>query len=90
MNKAELIRSISTGAGVSQATATKMLTSMKEAIENAITHGEKVAVRGFGTFSVSDHSARRCRHPITGEVMQAKAYRTVRFTPSAEIKSNLN
>ncbi|GEO26860.1 DNA-binding protein HU-beta [Alicyclobacillus acidoterrestris] len=90
MNKAELVKSIATGAGVSQSVADKMLAALQETIENALVHGDKVAVRGFGTFLISDHSARRCRHPVSGEVMQAKAYRTVRFVPAAQIKSQLN
>ncbi len=90
MNKSELIKSIATGANVSPAVANKMLTALQETVSNVLAHGDKVTVRGFGTFAISDHAARRCRHPVSGEVIQAKAYRTVRFTPSAEIKGRLN
>ncbi|KPV45718.1 hypothetical protein AN477_00615 [Alicyclobacillus ferrooxydans] len=90
MNKTELIKSIAVGSGVSKGVAAKMLTSLQDAVTNAVTHGDKVSIRGFGSFAISDHAARRCRHPHTGEVMQAKAYRTVRFVPSSEIKSCLN
>ncbi|PWI55179.1 HU family DNA-binding protein [Sulfoacidibacillus thermotolerans] len=90
MNKTELIKSIAVGAGVPQATASKMLASLQQAVENALQHGEKVSVRGFGSFTIADHSARRCRHPQSGEVMMAPAYRTVRFVPASQIKSQLN
>ncbi|QSO50832.1 HU family DNA-binding protein [Alicyclobacillus curvatus] len=90
MNQSELIKSIAIGANVSPAVANKMLTALQETVQNVLSHGEKVSLRGFGTFTISEHSARRCRHPVTGEVMQAKAYRTVRFVPAAQIKSQLN
>ncbi|GEO27480.1 DNA-binding protein [Alicyclobacillus hesperidum subsp. aegles] len=90
MNKTELIKSIAVGANVPQGTAAKMLQSLQDAVTNAITHGDKVSIRGFGSFAISDHAARRCRHPVSGEVMQAKAYRTIRFVPAAQIKSQLN
>ncbi|MFD1674942.1 HU family DNA-binding protein [Alicyclobacillus fodiniaquatilis] len=90
MNKAELIKSVATGANVSQAVAGKMLTTLQEAIENALIHGDKVSVRGFGTFAISDHAARYYHHPQTGETKMARSYRTVRFVPSGEIKSRLN
>ncbi|MFB5191703.1 HU family DNA-binding protein [Alicyclobacillus fastidiosus] len=90
MNKTELIKSIATGANVPQAVAGKVLTALQESIENALMHGEKVSVRGFGSFTISEHSARRFHHPATGEKLMAAAFRTVRFTPSTQIKSSLN
>lgn len=90
MNKTELIKTIATGAGVSQPIAAKMLNALQESIENALQNGKKVSIRGFGAFEVSQHAAKRCRHPQTGEAMVARAYRTVRFVPSSEIKGRLN
>lgn len=90
MHKPEMIKSIATGAGVSQATADKMLKAMQESVQNALQHGEKVALRGFGTFVISDRAARRYLHPYTGEKKIASAYRTVRFVPSSQTKSQLN
>lgn len=90
MNKSELIKSIAIGANVSPAVAGKMLTAMQESIQHALTHGEKVSVRGFGTFTISDRAARHFYHPVKQESMMAPAYRTVRFIPSREFKSNLN
>lgn len=90
MNKTELIKSTATYANVSPWVASKMLTALQKTVQNVLSHGEKVSLRGFGTFTISEHSARRCRHPKTGEIIEAKAYRTVRFVPSSEIKSQLN
>jgi DNA-binding protein HU-beta len=89
MNKNELIKAIAKGAGVTHSQAAKMLTAMQETVSNALLHGGKVAIRGFGTFKVSDHCARKYHHPQTGEMRIADAYRAVRFTPSREIKEGL-
>ncbi|WP_067622863.1 HU family DNA-binding protein [Alicyclobacillus acidiphilus] len=90
MNKQELIKSISIGAGVSRAQAERMPTAMQETVSKVLARGERISVRGFGTFAISEHSARRCRHPVSGKVMMAPAYRTVRFVPASQIKSQLN
>ncbi|MCF8564992.1 HU family DNA-binding protein [Alicyclobacillus tolerans] len=90
MNKSELIKSIATSANVSPSVVSKMFTAMQESIQNALTHGEKVSVRGFGTFAISDRAARRFYHPVKQESMMAPACRAVRFTPSAQIKEQLN
>lgn len=90
MNKEELIRKIAKDSGVTHAIAQRMLTSFTEALETSLTNGEKLSVRGLGTFLVRQRSARTARDPRTHETIQVPARRTVRFIPSSEIKSQLN
>ncbi|WP_258110094.1 HU family DNA-binding protein [Alicyclobacillus sp. SP_1] len=90
MNKANLIGSIAVGSGVTQEVAAKMLASFEDAVTKAIINGERVSLRNFGTFVVREHCARRRRHPATGELMDSKAFCTVRFVPSAELMFRLN
>ncbi|MFD1677415.1 HU family DNA-binding protein [Alicyclobacillus fodiniaquatilis] len=90
MNKQELIKAIAIGSGVSHAQAAKMLTAMQETVTNVLAHGDKVSIRGFGSFAITDHAARYYHHPQTGETKMARSYRTVRFVPSGDIKSRLN
>ena len=90
MNKQELIKSIATASGVPQPVAIQVLNALQETVAGALQKGEKVALRGFGSFTVSDHAARRFYHPKTQQTMMARAYRTVRFVPSSQIKLSLN
>lgn len=83
MNKAELIRSVATASGVSYEVALKMIDAFQSAIESSLIHGDEVSIRGFGKFVLSEHAARYYHDPLTGEIKMARAYRTVRFGPSA-------
>lgn len=90
MNKTELIKSIATGANVSQAQVARMLLAMQETVASTLQNGEKVSVRGFGAFTVVERSARNGYNPNTRAPMQVPASRTVRFVPAEQIKSQLN
>ena len=69
MNKSELVKAIAENAQLSQADAKKALDATLEAIAGAMKEGDKVALVGFGTFSVSERAAREGRNPATGEKM---------------------
>ena len=47
--------------------------------------GDKVALVGFGTFSVSERAAREGRNPATGEKMTIAAKKVVKFKAGAEL-----
>ena len=63
MNKADLINAIAAEAGVSKAEAKKALDAVISNISNALAAGDKVALVGFGTFSVSERGAREGNRP---------------------------
>ncbi len=79
MNKAELVDSIASGAGLSKADAQRALDSMVESIGKALKKGDTVSLIGFGTFSVKKRAARMGRNPATGETIKIKASKTPSF-----------
>ena len=58
MNKTELVEKIAAGAGLSKVDSKKALEATIAAIKDALVAGDKVALVGFGTFSVSERPAR--------------------------------
>lgn len=54
-------------------------------LEDAIKHGEKVCLYGFGTFDVHRRAARTTKHPDSGEVVEVKA----RYVPKFSYGNNL-
>ena len=52
--------------------------------------GDKVVLRGFGTFKIRNRKAYETRHPISGEDMMVSAMRSIAFKPAAETKRRLN
>jgi DNA-binding protein HU-beta len=85
MNKAELIDAIASGAGLTKADAKKALDAFIGATTDALKKGDRVALVGFGSFSVSEREARQGRNPQTGKVITIPAKKVVKFKAGAEL-----
>lgn len=90
MNKAELIDSMAEGAGLSKADAKKALDSFISATSNSLKGGGRVSLVGFGSFSVSNRSARTGRNPQTGKEIQIAAKNVVKFKAGTELSGSVN
>jgi DNA-binding protein HU-beta len=89
MNKAELIEAISSNAKISKADAKKALDGFIETTTKALKKGDRVALVGFGSFSVSKRAARKGRNPQTGKEITIKAKNVVRFKAGAELQAKV-
>jgi DNA-binding protein HU-beta len=89
MNKQELISTIAGKAGLTKADAKKGLDATIEAVSEALKAGDKVALVGFGSFSVSERSARTGRNPQSGSEIIIPAKKVVRFKPGAELSAGV-
>lgn len=85
MNKAELIEEIAANAGLSKADAKRALDGFVSATTKALKSGDRVALVGFGSFSVSKRAARTGRNPQTGKEIKIKAKNVVRFKSGSEL-----
>jgi DNA-binding protein HU-beta len=85
MNKTELIEAIAAEARVSKADADRTLNATLNAISKALKKGDRVALVGFGTFTVNKRAARKGHNPQTGAVIQISARKVVRFKAGSEL-----
>jgi len=85
MNKAELIESMAEGANLSKADAKRALDAFLDSTSNALKKGDKVALVGFGTFSISKRAARKGRNPQTGKEIDIAAKNVVKFKAGSEL-----
>jgi DNA-binding protein HU-beta len=90
MNKADLIDKIAAGADISKTAAATAIDTAVDSITSALRKGDRVALIGFGTFSVSQRKARNGRNPQTGATIKIAARRVAKFTPGAELKKSVN
>jgi len=79
MNKAQLIDAMAKKAGLSKADTKKALDSFIDVTGVALKKGDRVALVGFGSFSVSKRSARTGRNPQTGKEISIPAKKVVKF-----------
>lgn len=85
MNKSELVKAIAEESGLSQAASKKALEATVEAIAKAIKEGDKVALVGFGTFSVVKRAARNGVNPSTGQKIKIAAKQVAKFKPASNL-----
>jgi DNA-binding protein HU-beta len=86
MTKADLIEKMSKDADVSKAAAAKALDSLIDGIVKSVKKGNKVALVGFGTFSLTKRKARKGRNPRTGETISIKAAKVPKFSAGKGFK----
>ncbi|MEI6122669.1 MAG: HU family DNA-binding protein [Bacteroidota bacterium] len=79
MNKAELIEAMASEAKMTKADAKKALDSFIVATGAALKKGDRVALVGFGSFSISKRAARKGRNPQTGKEIKISAKKVVKF-----------
>ncbi|MCD8296497.1 MAG: HU family DNA-binding protein [Prevotella sp.] len=89
MNKTELIEKIAVSAGLSKADSKKALNATVEAIKDALVSGDKIALVGFGTFSVNERPARQGINPATKEKITIAAKKVAKFKAGAELNKAL-
>lgn len=89
MNKTELINAIAENAGLNKADAKKALDATISAISEALKKGDKIALVGFGTFSVNKRPARTGINPRTKEQITIAAKKIAKFKAGAELADAL-
>lgn len=85
MNKTDLINEIAAKAGLNKVAAKAALDATLDAISNALAKDDKVALIGFGTFSVVEKEARTGINPRTKEKIEIPARKVVKFKPGSEL-----
>ncbi|MCZ2249417.1 MAG: HU family DNA-binding protein [Bacteroidia bacterium] len=90
MNKQELIEAIASDAQLTKADAKRALDAFIDATTAALKKGDRLALVGFGSFSVADRAARTGRNPQTGKEIKIAAKKVVRFKAGAELAGAVN
>ncbi|GJH40907.1 DNA-binding protein HU-beta [Capnocytophaga sp. HP1101] len=90
MNKSELIDAIASESGLTKTDSKKAVEAFFSSVEKALKKGDKVAVVGFGSWSVAKKEAREARNPRTGAVIKVPAKKVVKFKAGAELSDAVN
>ena len=87
MNKAQLVDAIAAKAQLTKVDAKKALDAFIGVTAASLKKGDRLALIGFGSFSVAKRSARTGRNPRTGATLKIPAKKVVRFKPGAELNA---
>jgi DNA-binding protein HU-beta len=89
MNKADLVEAIAKDADISKAKAQNALDSFTKNVGKALKKKNKVTLVGFGTFSVSERSARKGVNPQTGKEIKIPAKKVVKFKAGKDLEEKV-
>jgi integration host factor subunit beta len=90
MTKAELVEEVARAAELTKKDSEVIVEEVFKNIIQALNRGEKIELRGFGSFRVRHRDARRGRNPKTGEPVDIPAKRVPYFKPGKELKELIN
>ena len=86
MTKAELVEEVARAAELNKRDAEVIVEIVFESIIKALHEGDKVELRGFGSFRTRQRGPRRGRNPKTGTPVDVPAKRVPYFKPGKELK----
>lgn len=86
MNKTELVAAVAAKADLSKKDADAAVAAVFDAIKDALADGDKVALVGFGTFSVKERAARTGLNPRTKETIEIPASKVPAFKAGSALK----
>ena len=89
MNKSEMIEKLAEKKGLSVKKAEEIVCTIFDAMTDALLAGERIEIRGFGSFVVNDYKAYTGRNPKTGEAIAVKPKRLPFFKVGKELKSRI-
>lgn len=89
MNKTELVNAIAEKAQLTKVQAKAALEATMEAIGEELAKGEKVALVGFGTYSVVEKGERTGINPATKAKIVIPAKKVIKFKAGAELAAKV-
>ena len=90
VTKVDLIEEVLTLGGLTRRDAETLVEAVFDSVTAAIQRGDKMEVRGFGSFRIRERKPRTGRNPKTGAKVEIPAKRVPYFKPSKELRDRLN
>ena len=90
MNKSELIEELAAKTGYNTKLTDKMVRIFFDRIKAALSAGDKVEIRGFGSFTLKKYKGYIVRNPKTGETVEVKQKQLPVFRTGKDLRSRVN
>ena len=90
MTKAELVDQVARSTQLTKKHAEIMVNTVFESIVDSLKGGEKIELRGFGSFRIRQRGSRTGRNPKTGAKVQVPSKSIPYFKPGKELKDLIN
>jgi integration host factor subunit beta len=90
MTKAELVEAVSRVSDLTRKHSEVIVDAVFTSIIDALQKGDKIELRGFGSFRLRSRKSRTGRNPKTGEKVEVPSKKIPYFKPGKELKELIN
>ena len=90
MNKAELVIKVAERANVTQKVAKVIVDTIFEGMKDSLVKGERIEIRGFGSFVLKNYQGYTGRNPKTGRLVNVSTKRLPFFKVGKELRERVN
>ncbi len=90
MTKADLVEAVAAATELNRRSSEQVVTVFFDSIVESLRRGDKVELRGFGTFRLRHRRARTGRNPKTGESVEVPAKAVPFFKPGKDLRRLVN
>jgi integration host factor subunit beta len=89
MNKSEMIEALAVKKGISLKKAEEIINTIFDSMTNAMLSGDRIEIRGFGSFVINDYKAYTGRNPKTGDSIAVKPKKLPFFKVGKDLKERI-
>ena len=90
MNKSQLIERIAKEEGITIKNAASVVNVVFDSMSDSLAKGDRVEIRGFGSFKVKSYNSYQGRNPKTGDIIQVKEKKLPYFKVGKEMKERVD
>jgi integration host factor subunit beta len=90
MTKSDLITLVATKNNLTAAQSTRIVNLIFDGFKDALSTGDRIEIRGFGSFVMREYKSYAGRNPKTGEVVEVRLKRAPYFKVGKELKERMN
>ena len=90
MNKSQLIERIAKEEGITIKNAASVVNVVFDSMSDSLARGDRVEIRGFGSFKVKSYNSYQGRNPKTGEIIQVNEKKLPYFKVGKEMKERVD
>jgi len=91
MTKSELIdKLVEVRGALTRKDSEAVVSVVFDAMSEALTMGDKVEIRGFGSFTIRDREPREARNPKSGEIVKIPSKKTPFFKTGKDLRERVN
>ena len=87
MTKSDLVEKVASKINIHKKEAESIVTALIESIKDSLATGDKVEIRGFGSFRIRERNSRTARNPKSGETVAVPAKKVPFFKAGQELRA---